>query len=208
MTTPTIKIDFAAPALLHRLQFGGGKKQLLGRAIGCHKHKGLSVIDATAGLGRDACVLASLGCHVTMLERHPIIAAALEQALQEAQSQKNPIASHLRFIADDANNHLRHLAAEDYPDVIYFDPMFPHRDKAALVKKDMQQLQQLVGADYSNENFLPLARACARYRVVVKRHRHAPSFHQEAPDFQYLGKSSRFDIYLPTSQQSASEQTS
>ena len=33
------------------------------------------------------------------------------------------------------------------PQVIYLDPMFPHRDKSALVKKEMRVFRPLVGDD-------------------------------------------------------------
>src|SRR3546814_2367692 len=57
-----------------------GKQQLLARAIGLHKYKDLSVLDATAGLGRDGFVLAALGAQVTMVERQELLAALLFDA--------------------------------------------------------------------------------------------------------------------------------
>lgn len=45
-----------------------------------------NVLDGTAGLGRDAFVLASLGCKVQMVERHPVVAALLDDGLKRAKS--------------------------------------------------------------------------------------------------------------------------
>src|SRR5690606_42059266 len=38
-------------------------------------------------------------------------------------------------------------AGPEAVDVVYLDPMFPHRDKSALVKKEMQVFRQVVGDD-------------------------------------------------------------
>lgn len=192
-----LHIDFSDPKLAHRLLYGGGKKQLLARAIGCHKHQGLRVIDATAGLGRDAYVLAHLGCEMTLLERQTEVASALFNALQKATQAGDPRMVHMRLIACDAQSYLLNLAPEAYPDVIYCDPMYPLSDQSALVKKEMRVLREQVGDDHDNGSLLEIALTRARYRVVVKRHRHAPYFNGIPPDYQYLGKSSRFDIYHP-----------
>jgi 16S rRNA (guanine1516-N2)-methyltransferase len=62
-----------------------GKKQGLVRA--CRPCSNLKIIDATAGWGRDAAVLASFGAEVLMLERHPVMAALLSDALSRREKQ-------------------------------------------------------------------------------------------------------------------------
>lgn len=88
-------------------------------------------------------------------------------------------------------------------DVVYLDPMFPHRDKSALVKKEMQLFRPVVGDDPDASALLEAALACARYRVVVKRSRRAPAIEGVAPGLTLEGKSSRYDVYplkaLPSS---------
>jgi 16S rRNA (guanine1516-N2)-methyltransferase len=70
MQNSEIFIDFASAANTYRRLHGGGNGQPLARAIGLKTYGlPLVVIDATAGLGQDSFVLASLGCHVTMIER-------------------------------------------------------------------------------------------------------------------------------------------
>ncbi len=69
-----LRLDFAEPGLRRRV--AAGRDQPLARAIGISQGR-LRVVDATAGFGRDAFVLAALGCQVRALEREPILAALL-----------------------------------------------------------------------------------------------------------------------------------
>ena len=91
------RVDFVHGAVAHRRQFGGGKGQMIARAIGIASGVRPTILDATAGLGRDAFVLASLGCAVTLIERHPLVAALLEDGLQRAGADQAiaPIAARM-----------------------------------------------------------------------------------------------------------------
>ena len=51
--------------------------------------------------------------------------------------------------------------------------MFPRRQKAAKVKKEMQAFQSIVGDDPDADSLLARAMNVAKYRVVVKRPNHA-----------------------------------
>ncbi|MBA2709276.1 MAG: class I SAM-dependent methyltransferase [Tatlockia sp.] len=168
-----------------------GKKQGLVRA--CKPAKGLRIIDATAGWGRDAAVLASFGAEVLMLERQPILAALLNDGLmrQNEQSKKN---LKLTLKQVDSKDYLQSLTPNDFPDVIYIDPMHPTRQKAALVKKDMQALQQLFGTDEDAHLLIELARKRALKRIVVKWPQHLSPILK--PDLSIEGKVIRFDIWL------------
>ena len=54
------------------------------------KKKGASILDCTAGLGRDGFTLASNGFNVTMIEKNPIIVLLLKNGLQRfIQKTKN-----------------------------------------------------------------------------------------------------------------------
>lgn len=129
-------VDFVEGAVAHRRKFGGGRGQSIAKAVGLKAGANPTVVDATAGLGRDAFVLASLGCQVTMLERHPVVAALLADGLQRAQ-QDSEIGGWMRermsLRSGPALENLQQLGFT--PDVVYLDPMFPHRQKSALVKK-------------------------------------------------------------------------
>lgn len=188
-------IDFAGGKYDHRRRFGGGRGQPLARAIGLKQGQSPSVIDATAGFGRDAFVLASLGCEVMMLEQSSVMSLLLEDALKRAGTTA--------AIADIAGRmHLEHIDAIDYlqqttvtADVIYLDPMYPSREKSALVKKEMQLLHQLVGADTNSGELLAVSRQKALKRVVVKRPKGADFVGNQKPAASIESKNTRYDLY-------------
>ncbi|MDG9926330.1 MULTISPECIES: class I SAM-dependent methyltransferase [unclassified Pseudomonas] len=191
-----VRVDFVEGAVAHRRLYGGGSGQMIAKAVGVQPGVRPSVLDATAGLGRDAFVLASLGCAVTMSERQPIIAALLEDGLARAaqDAEVAPIAAQMRLLQGNAIELMGNWQGEP-PQVIYLDPMFPHRDKSALVKKEMRLFRPLVGDDLDAPALLEAALALATHRVVVKRPRKAPIIEGAKPSYALEGKSSRYDIY-------------
>ncbi|MCE1914803.1 class I SAM-dependent methyltransferase, partial [Enterobacter hormaechei] len=144
--------------------------EAVAKAIGIKKDYLPTIVDATAGLGRDAFVLASLGCHVRMLERHPVVAALLDDGLQRGY-QDEEIGGWLqqRMTLLHASSITALADITPQPDVVYLDPMYPHKQKSALVKKEMRVFQSLVGADEDADSLLSPARVLAKRRVVVKR---------------------------------------
>ena len=191
-----IRVDFLAGAVAHRAQFGGGAGQMIAKAVGLQPGVRPTVLDATAGLGRDAFVLASLGCAMTLIERQPLIAALLEDGLQRAMTdtEVGPVVARMQLRIGNAIDLMR-VWTDEAPQVIYLDPMFPHRDKAALVKKEMRLFRPLAGDDDDAPALLEAALALATHRVVVKRPRKAPTIAGVQPGYALEGKSSRFDIY-------------
>ncbi|MHA7879366.1 MAG: class I SAM-dependent methyltransferase [Saccharospirillum sp.] len=186
-----VVVDFYSPAALHRQRYGGGRSQAIAKAIGLAQRPGLTVLDATAGLGRDAGVLASLGAQVWMLERHPIVRLLLTDGLIRAY-QSGLSFSRLQLLEGDL---LQGASLGDAPDVVYLDPMFPERRSRAAVKKEMSLFHDLIGPDADADALLAPALAIARHRVVVKRPRHAPDLAGVRPALVLAGKSSRFDVY-------------
>ncbi len=191
-----VRVDFVEGALAHRRQFGGGSGQMIAKAVGLQPGIRPAVLDATAGLGRDAFVLASLGCPVTLIERQPLIAALLEDGLARAaqDAEVGPIVARMQLLQGNAIELLGAWQGEP-PQVIYLDPMFPHRDKSALVKKEMRLFRPLVGDDLDAPALLAAALELASHRVVVKRPRKAPNIAGAKPGYALEGKSSRYDIY-------------
>lgn len=186
-----VYVDFVSGAARHRQQYGGGRSQAVARAVGLHQRKDLLVLDATAGLGRDAFVLASLGATVILLERHPIVHLLLSDGLDRARISGDPLFERMHL----QQGSLEHLSGELSPDVVYLDPMFPERRSNAAVKKDMALFHTLVGSDEDADALLEPALALAQRRVVVKRPRIAPHLAGQQPGMVLAGKSSRFDIY-------------
>lgn len=192
-----VRVDFVEGALAHRRQFGGGTGQMVAKAAGLRGSVRPSVLDATAGLGRDAFVLAALGCRVTMIERQPVIAALLADGLSRARQaggEVAEIACRMQLIHADAITAMTDWQAVA-PQVIHLDPMFPHRDKSALVKKEMRVFRPLAGDDMDAPALLAAALALASHRVAVKRPRKAPAIAGPAPSAELSGQSSRYDIY-------------
>jgi 16S rRNA (guanine1516-N2)-methyltransferase len=189
--------EFVEGAARHRREHGGGRGQPVARAIGLKGAAAPSVVDATAGLGRDAFVLASLGCHVTLVERSPVAAALLDDALARASVDPatRDIAARMRLVHADAIDWLETLAETARPEVVYVDPMFPETGKSAAAKKDMQAFQQVIGDDLDSARLLAAAIGAARGRVVVKRPRLGAEIEGVPPTARMEGKSTRFDIY-------------
>ena len=191
-----VRVDFVEGALAHRRLQGGGAGQMIAKAVGIQPGVRPFILDATAGLGRDAFVLAQLGCAVTLIERQPLVAALLEDGLERAARDPEvaPIVAQMQLLTGNAVELMQGWAGEP-PQVIYLDPMFPHRDKSALVKKEMRLFRPLVGDDLDAPALLAAALALASHRVVVKRPRKAPCIDGPRPSYQLEGKSSRYDIY-------------
>ena len=192
-----VYVDFVDGAVAHRRKFGGGRGQSIAKAVGLKFGAMPTVVDATAGLGRDAFVLASLGCKVTLIERSPVVAALLQDGL--ARAGQDPeigpwVRERMQLQQGPAVETL--LALTERPEVIYLDPMFPHKQKSALVKKEMRVFQSLVGPDLDADALLPAALKMANKRVVVKRPAYAGWLNEHKPSMAIETKGNRFDVYV------------
>lgn len=193
-----VLVDFASDALTFRRLQGGGRKESIAKAVGIKGNKIPSVLDATAGLGRDSFILANLGCQVSLIERSPEVAALLADGLARAEHDeqlKDWLPKRMKLYFGKALDLLNNWQYQQ-PDVVYLDPMFPHRKKSALVKKEMRLFQQLLGADGDADNLLTPALALAGQRVVVKRPESAPHLQGKQPNMAIKGKKLRFDVYF------------
>jgi len=155
----------------------------LAKAIGLQKYPSPRVLDATAGLGQDAMLLDQLGCRMLLIERHPALYHMLKSTLTLPVVHANAISWLPK--------------AKQFFDIIYLDPMFPARKKSALVKKNCQLLQKLLGADNDADALLTVAAQYADKRVVVKRSKQAPHLQNIIPNGQVKTRTIRFDIYDP-----------
>ncbi len=198
LKTKPVCVDFVGGAMGYRKQHLVLKNELIAKAVMMKSKTELNVLDATAGLGRDAFVLANLGCQVQMLERDPIIALMLEDGMARALADPGCSVAVKRMMLRlvDSASYIQQIEVNCRPDVIYLDPMFPPRRKAAKVKKEMQLLHQLLQDCEPQTALLALAREKAIKKVVVKRPRHAPFLESQLPNYSVEGKSSRYDIYL------------
>jgi 16S rRNA (guanine1516-N2)-methyltransferase len=196
-----------------RASGASGTADLLVKAVGPRKglvdptngiREGAVVWDLTAGLGQDSLVLARNGAKkVRMVERHPVVAALLEDAMrrlellamastsQEGGDTEDPSKALFETLDLSIGEGRDVLRKEDCSgcDVVYLDPMFPPRQKQSAVKKGMSILHGLlethvVASSNSDEDeerrcqeeqdLLSCALDVARLRVVVKRPVKAP----------------------------------
>lgn len=198
LLTGSVRVDFTSGRQEFRRK--QQKKELLVRAAGCKKNTSLSIIDATGGLGRDSFLLAASGCRVQIFEQQPIIAALLTDGLERAREhpETSGLVEHIRLRVGNAVTALQEMKqCGRQVDTVYLDPMFPHRRKSALVKKELQILQLLtpVPSDKASEELLQAAFAVAGKRVVVKRSLKAPFLTDITPSYSLTGKTVRFDVY-------------
>ena len=172
---------------------------MLLRAIGFHKNKHLTILDATGGMGKDGFLMASYGCNVHLLERNKIVAALLEDGLRRALEHPETvdIAKRIQLTVMDSLQFLDVSASsQDIFDAVYLDPMSPERNKSALVKKEMQMLQKLIGHEDDTNDLFTRALLTARQRVVVKRPRSAAPLAGRTPSHSVGSKTTRYDVYL------------
>ena len=79
----TYQGDFVE-SMLHRVTNGRLQHEMLVKAAKSDK-EGRKAIDATAGMGEDAFLLAAQGYEVTLYEQNPVIAALLKDAIRRAK---------------------------------------------------------------------------------------------------------------------------
>ena len=178
------------------MRFGGGRGQHLPKAVGMKSGQSPTIIDATAGLGRDAFLLASLGSKVTLIERsdiiHELLAAGMDVARQ-AGGQHKDIMDRMTLIHGDSIALLPQMQA----DVVLVDPMHPPRQKSALVKAEMRAIRDIVGVDEDQQLLVETALTMATKRVVLKwPAKAAPLAGLRPASHQIIGKSIRYDVFM------------
>ena len=193
-----LKCSFIEGPILHRLKYGKGRGQNLAKAVGMKFNKNRTVVDATAGLGYDAFILASLGANVTLIERSEIIYDLLGKALTEALNfggEVSNIVKRMDLIFGDSKDILPKLE----PEVVLIDTMYKERKKSALVKNNMRLVREIVGPDSDYLELVHVALNQARNRVVIKLPRYSEENKNYKPySHQILGKSIRYDVHMNT----------
>jgi len=163
-------------------------RDLLAKSVGKHCN---TLIDATAGFGRDTFHFIHLGKKVIAIERSPVIGIMLRDTISRLLSPT--MQQSVEVIFSDARQWLLDC---DPPDVVYLDPMFPDpKTRSALPGKELRLLRSLAGNDADAPQLLPIARSIALQRVVVKRPIWAKPL-QEVPDIKFKGQTTRYDVYL------------
>lgn len=158
------------------------------------------VLDAAAGMGEDALLLAAAGFQVGLYEKDPVIAALLADTMKRAAAVPELAAavSRMEMHFGDSIPVLRDIAGQEQasPDVIYLDPMFPERTKSAMVKRKFQTLHLLEQPCDNEEELLGAAIAAKPQRIVIKRPVKGADLGGRKPDFSYAGKAVRYDVLI------------
>ena len=191
-----LKCSFIEGAILHRLKYGKGRGHNLAKAVGMKSNKNRTIVDATAGLGYDSFILASLGANVTLIERSEKIYKLLQEGINEAKEYGGHISSivnRMDLIFGDSKNIIPKLS----PEVILVDTMYNERKKSALVKNNMRLVREIVGSDLDQIELIKIALECTKNRVVVKQPRYSePNDEIRKYSHQILGKTVRYDVYM------------
>jgi 16S rRNA (guanine1516-N2)-methyltransferase len=228
--TPPFYVDLCA-SKKSRIGKRGSQQQgtdLLLRAAGLKKRDDAVVFDLTAGFGQDSVLLALSGGvrRVVMVERDPIVASLLDDALRrvnllaEVESDYDEvelaksISKCLTLVVGDSSelSDMKIELMNETPSVVYLDPMFPPRTKSAAVKKNMQILHGLldtqiledthvVERECEESRLLNAALLLATGRVVVKRPINANPLGGDvaslpSPSYAVKGSTSRWDVYI------------
>ncbi|PCJ45520.1 MAG: hypothetical protein COA74_15560 [Gammaproteobacteria bacterium] len=199
--TGAIWVDFSKGKSAYRQKHQGKGKLPLSRACGIKQNHRPVIIDATAGLGQDAFVLAGLECEVTCIEQQAVLAALLRDGLMRAVNSSEAwlieIVQRLTLLEGLAETRLSSLETE----VVYLDPMYPatQNRKNAKVKKGMQLFREFPGTISNEATLLKSALKCASERVVVKRPDWADPLADLKPSHLVPGKNHRYDVYKASS---------
>lgn len=191
-----VRAEFLSGKAGYRARRVSPRQEAVARAVGLHQRRGLRVLDATAGLGRDGFVLAALGAEVELVERSPVIAALLHDGLARAAQELGEVVARMRLTVGDAVERMRQLPDAERPEVVYLDPMYPPDKGQAAAKKEMALFRLLLGPEPDPAPLLAAALECATRRVVVKRPRKAPPVAGRTPSHSIDGRSTRFDVYV------------
>ncbi len=190
----TYQGDFAE-TMMHRVTNGRLQHEMLVKAASSEK-EGRKAIDATAGMGEDAFLLAAQGYEVTLYEQNPVVAALLKDAIRRAKKNQilKDIAGRMKVVEADSVESMSKLL--DPVDVIYLDPMFPARQKSSLINKKLQLIQKLEPPCSEETDLFDAALKVCPSRIIVKRPLKSECLAGREPSYTLKGKAIRYDCYV------------
>ena len=157
------------------------------------KKKGATVLDCTAGFGRDSYILAKYGFSVTMIEKNPITTLLLNNSIGKLLGGTE-VYNRLKLIHGDSYDYLK-LCDKQY-DYIYIDFMFNKLKNSPLSSKNDETLK-LISDDKENRmKLLNLAKKKCKDKVIIKNYKYSPSITGITPDYQIKTKLLNYYIFL------------
>lgn len=187
-----IFVDFLSGEFQQRLKTLS-KTQPLIKALSLEK--GDLVLDATAGLGKDALSICHFGVNVIAIEENPIVFALLEDGLRRALEHEKfnkKFSDKIKLVQGSSLEYMKSIKKK--PHTIYLDPMYPTIEKTAKPKKEMAFLRDILEETKNIEELLDQALITATKRVVLKRPIGSPEL--KKPSHSFESKMVRFDMYL------------
>ena len=191
----SIMVDFRE--MLPRLKQSNLQREMLVKAA---RIKGQpmpqTLIDATAGFGEDSLILAAAGFQVQLYEFDEVIAALLKDGMERAMGipELKEAVGRMKLVCGDSTEGMRKLDFK--PDIVLLDPMFPARQKSALIKKKFQLIQRLESPCSTEEQLLDAAVAADPKRIVIKRPLKGPYLADRKPSYSLEGKAIRYDCFV------------
>lgn len=188
-----LHIDFLKGTLGWRLKRVNHERNLR-KALGKTK-KQLSIFDSTAGLLTDTMIFLSLGHKVVAVEQSKIIFSLVEDAILRAKD-KIPELKNLIFLNDNSLEVYKSMTKGF--DVIYLDPMYPSLNKNNKKSGRLDNIKKILEIENftdSGENLVKNFFDLEYKKIILKRPLKFRKNYSNI-NYQVLGKTARFDIYL------------
>lgn len=157
--------------------------------------EGRKAIDATAGMGEDAFLLAAQGYEVTLYRAESGRCCPFERrtAARKEYPILKEIAARMKLVEGDSVECMSKLL--DPVDVIYLDPMFPARQKSSLINKKLQLIQKLEPPCSEETDLFDAAIKATPEKIIVKRPLRSEFPCRRKPSYTLNGKAIRYDCY-------------
>ena len=189
----TLNINFLKGKLGWRLKRVNHETKLK-KALGKAKVP-LNIFDATAGLLSDSMIFLSLGHNVVAVEQSKIIYLLLEDAIRRAKDSM-PFLSNIKLINGNSFDVIKQK--NTLFDVIYLDPMYPSLNKKNKKSGRLENIKKILEIEnFTNcgENLVKDFFDLEYKKIILKRPLKYGKNYSNI-NYQVLGKTTRFDIYL------------
>ena len=188
-----LHIDFLKGTLGWRLKRVNHERNLR-KALG-KTDKQLSIFDSTAGLLTDTMIFLSLGHKVVAVEQSKIIYSLVKDAILRAKN-KIPELKNLIFFNDNSLEVYKSISKGF--DVIYLDPMYPSshkKNKKSGRLANIKKILEIENLTDNGENLVKDFFNLGYKKIILKRPLKYRKNYSNI-NYQVLGKTTRFDIYL------------
>jgi len=185
----SLELAWDSTTILNRLKTIGKNQPLL-KSINVEKTT--TVIDLTFGLGVDTLCLLKMGLTVTAVERNPLLYLLGKHEIDRLKRVVDfEFLNQLTLEFGDSKVAMKNNKPFD---AVYYDPMYPSKNKSALPKKELQVLGEICSA---GDEFIQVLEAFDKSqskRLVVKRPHYLPK--HDSTSYSVESKLVRYDVYI------------